>query len=110
MEQGLESIFGIQAISEFQDKVQTIRDDALVLTTSIQDMLSWMSKNSDNEVYTDVINKVTDRLREELIVQMDTESITDILSSPEKAQEDIYRDFRIIQNILNDLRLEYTKF
>jgi len=110
MEQGLESIFGIQATSEFMDKVQLIHDDAIVLITSIREMLDWMNKNSDNEVYTDVINKVTDRLRDALYTQMDTEYITDLLSSPEKAQEDIDRDFRVIQNILNELKLEYTKF
>ena len=110
MEQGLESIFGIQATSEFLDKVQLIHDDAIVLVTSIKDMLDWMEKNSDNEVYTDVINKVTERLRDALYTQMDTEYITDLLSSPEKAHEDIDRDFRVIQNILNELKLEYTKF
>ena len=110
MEQGLGSIFGIQATSEFMDKVQLIHDDAIVLITSIREMLDWMNKNSDNEVYTDVINKVTERLRDALYTQMDTEYITDLLSSPEKAQEDIDRDFRVIQNILNELKLEYTKF
>ena len=55
--------------------MKSLYDDALVLTTSIQDMLSWMSKNSDNEVYTDVINKVTERLRDALYTQMDTEYI-----------------------------------
>ena len=110
MEQGLESIFGIQATSEFMDKVQLLHDDTIVLITSIRELRDWMNKNSDNEVYTDVINKVTERLRDALYTQMDTEYITDLLSSPEKAQEDIDRDFRVIQNILNELKLEYTKF
>lgn len=110
MEQGLKSIFVIQAISEFMDKVQLIHDDVIVLITSIREMLDWMNKNSDNEVYTDVINKVTEHLRDALYTQMDTEYITDLLSSPEKAQEDIDRDFRVIQNILNELKLEYAQF
>lgn len=106
MERGLEKIYGVEATGMFLSKMQSVYNDATKLVSSIGDFLGWMREHSDNEVYSHVCNTVFIRLKEEMIKQ--EVSLSEVLSSPEKAKEDLDRDFKLICEILDELKAEYV--
>lgn len=97
----------LNELNTLSDNFSVIYNDALKLVVSIGKLSQWLDSIQDNEIIQEAWSKVVERMKEELLKQ--SGSLSSVLSSTESIKEDLDNDYQIIQDILEEIKHEYSE-